>query len=147
VFTRARHWSLCWWFQSTSWKPTSDDHLILSSHQSFLSTAVCFFRSVSQNPVGIYSVFHIYCTALPFDTPLLHQPHKVNILWETHIVDWLITSMNCGHDRAYCSPSRWHVNIRTILHVIHPPDDGGSTHLWNVGQLHRDYTALHPRRL
>jgi hypothetical protein len=27
------------------------------------------------------------------------------------------------------------------------PDDGGSTHLWNVGQLQRDYTALQPRRL
>jgi hypothetical protein len=29
----------------------------------------------------------------------------------------------------------------------HKGDDGGSTHLWNVGQLQRDYTALHPRRL
>jgi hypothetical protein len=27
------------------------------------------------------------------------------------------------------------------------PDDGGSTHLWNVGLLKRDYKALHPRRL
>jgi hypothetical protein len=26
-------------------------------------------------------------------------------------------------------------------------DDGGSTHLWNVGQPQRDYTALHPKRL
>jgi hypothetical protein len=26
-------------------------------------------------------------------------------------------------------------------------DDGGSTHLRNVGLLQRDYTALHPRRL
>jgi hypothetical protein len=28
----------------------------------------------------------------------------------------------------------------------HLPDDGGSTHLWNVGLL-LDYTALYPRRL
>jgi hypothetical protein len=27
------------------------------------------------------------------------------------------------------------------------PDDGGSTHLRNVGLLQQDYTALHPRRL
>jgi hypothetical protein len=26
-------------------------------------------------------------------------------------------------------------------------DDGGSKHLWNVGQLLRDYTAQYPRRL
>jgi hypothetical protein len=25
------------------------------------------------------------------------------------------------------------------------PDDGGSKHLWNVGQFLRDYTAQHPR--
>jgi hypothetical protein len=27
------------------------------------------------------------------------------------------------------------------------PDDGGSTHLWNVGLLRRDYAALYPIRL
>jgi hypothetical protein len=27
------------------------------------------------------------------------------------------------------------------------PDDGGSTHFWNVGVLQRGYTAQHPRRL
>jgi hypothetical protein len=27
------------------------------------------------------------------------------------------------------------------------PDDGGSSHIWNVGLLQRDYTALHPGRL
>jgi hypothetical protein len=27
------------------------------------------------------------------------------------------------------------------------PDDEGSTHLWNVDQLRRDYTTLHPTRL
>jgi len=31
--------------------------------------------------------------------------------------------------------------------LIHRSDDGGSTHLWNVGQLKRDYTALHRKRL
>jgi hypothetical protein len=31
--------------------------------------------------------------------------------------------------------------------LIHRPVDGGSTHLWNVGLLQRDYTALYPRRL
>jgi hypothetical protein len=34
----------------------------------------------------------------------------------------------------------------SIIRFIHHPDDGGSTHLLNVG-LRRDYTALYPRRL
>jgi hypothetical protein len=29
----------------------------------------------------------------------------------------------------------------------HRPDEGGSKHLWNVGQLLPDYTAQYPRRL
>jgi hypothetical protein len=33
------------------------------------------------------------------------------------------------------------------LSGLDPPDDGSSTHLWNVGKLQRDYTALQPRRL
>jgi hypothetical protein len=31
--------------------------------------------------------------------------------------------------------------------IIYDPDDGGSTHLWNVGLLQQDYTAKYPRRL
>jgi hypothetical protein len=31
--------------------------------------------------------------------------------------------------------------------VTHRPHDGGSTHLWNVGQHPLDYTAVHPTRL
>jgi hypothetical protein len=38
--------------------------------------------------------------------------------------------------------------VRTTSIIrIHRPFDGGSTHLWNVGPLQRDYTMLHPRRL
>jgi hypothetical protein len=29
----------------------------------------------------------------------------------------------------------------------HRPDDGGGTHLWNIGQHLLDYTAVHLRRL
>jgi hypothetical protein len=36
-------------------------------------------------------------------------------------------------------------NFRSPL--IHRPDDGGSTHLWNVGLLQREYTELYPRKL
>jgi hypothetical protein len=38
----------------------------------------------------------------------------------------------------------------TVLWYVAPcnlEDDGGSKHLWNVGQFLRDYTAQHPRRL
>jgi hypothetical protein len=31
--------------------------------------------------------------------------------------------------------------------LTHRPDDGGSTHLWNVGRHRFDYTAVYPRRL
>jgi hypothetical protein len=56
---------------------------------------------------------------------------KMTTLWDVMPcslkVDWSFIS-------AYC------------LHHQHP-DDGGSSNLWNVGLLQRDYTALHPRRL
>jgi hypothetical protein len=31
--------------------------------------------------------------------------------------------------------------------ICQGPDDGGSTHLWNVGLVQWYYTVLHPRRL
>jgi hypothetical protein len=39
----------------------------------------------------------------------------------------------------YCTKSCW-------VAYLHRPDDGSSTHFWNVG-LHRDHSALYPRRL
>jgi hypothetical protein len=50
------------------------------------------------------------------------------------------------YDVAPCS----HVEVDRRLrcaYCLHRPGDGGSTHLWNVGTLQLDYTALHPRRL
>jgi hypothetical protein len=48
-------------------------------------------------------------------------------------------------------PYRCTINFNLRLQVLTaasiPPDDGGSTHLWNAGQIQPDYTALHPRRL
>jgi hypothetical protein len=41
------------------------------------------------------------------------------------------------------------IEIRAFWDVAprgHQGDYGGSTHLWNVGLLQQDYTALHPRR-
>jgi hypothetical protein len=37
--------------------------------------------------------------------------------------------------------------IWTWTRLTHCPDDGGSTHLWNVGLLQRDYTTQYTRRL
>jgi hypothetical protein len=31
--------------------------------------------------------------------------------------------------------------------AFHHPDDGVSMHVWNIGLLQRDYTALYPRRV
>jgi hypothetical protein len=36
---------------------------------------------------------------------------------------------------------------RSLVEVNHRPDDKGSMHLWNVGLLQRDYTAVYPRKL
>jgi hypothetical protein len=33
----------------------------------------------------------------------------------------------------------------SAIQLHHHPDDGGSTHLWNVGIL-RDYTEIYPRK-
>jgi hypothetical protein len=39
------------------------------------------------------------------------------------------------------------IRCRALYKLTYCPDDRVSTHLWNVGQLQRDYAALHPRRL
>jgi hypothetical protein len=65
--------------------------------------------------------------------------HKMNAKWE-----WCLKvssakemlNMTAFRDIAPCS-----------LVEIHHQDDGGSTHLWNVGILQRDYTVLHPKKL
>jgi hypothetical protein len=51
-------------------------------------------------------------------------------------------------DVAPCSHVEVSRRFRGAYCVHHQgDDDGGSTHLWNVGQLQCDYKALHPRRL
>jgi hypothetical protein len=55
-------------------------------------------------------------------------------------------------DVAPCSPVEVHrlseVCTVSIVRVMNDgPDDGGNTHLWNVGPLQWDYKALQPRRL
>jgi hypothetical protein len=42
----------------------------------------------------------------------------------------------------------WDIPLCSLIGVDrYYPDDRGSTHLWNVGLLQWDYTALYPRRL
>jgi hypothetical protein len=48
------------------------------------------------------------------------------------------------HMKWYLIRFFWDVAPSSHIEVT---DDGGSMHLWNVGQLQRDYTVLHPRRL
>jgi hypothetical protein len=70
---------------------------------------------------------------------------------------------NLGRDRQFCAPfklgifwicSQKLINLTVFEHAFrfhrgsnHRPDDGGSTHLWNVGLLQKEYTLLYPRRL
>jgi hypothetical protein len=50
--------------------------------------------------------------------------------------------------RWYAKPQMVHIIFISSDHQLNDsPDDRDSTHLWNVGQLQCDYTALHPRRL
>jgi hypothetical protein len=47
-----------------------------------------------------------------------------------------------------CEISRRRVwSLESSGMMIHRPVDGGSTHLWNVRHVQRDYTALHLRTL
>jgi hypothetical protein len=50
-------------------------------------------------------------------------------------------------DVAPCSHVEIDLCSKGVYCLKHHPDDGGSTYLRNIGQLQRDYTALHPRRL
>jgi hypothetical protein len=53
------------------------------------------------------------------------------IFVHSHPMSYLIALAYCAHHRF----------------DDHQSNDGGSAHLWNVGLLQRDYTALYPRRL
>jgi hypothetical protein len=48
-------------------------------------------------------------------------------------------------DVAPCSRVGVDRRFRYAYSLHHQGDDGSSKHLWNIGQLQRDYTALHPR--
>jgi hypothetical protein len=51
-------------------------------------------------------------------------------------------------DTAPCSLVEVDRRFRGEYYLYHEGDDNSdSTHLWNVSLLHRDYTALRPRRL
>jgi hypothetical protein len=41
----------------------------------------------------------------------------------------------------------WDVAPCSLVEADQRPEDGGSTHFCNVGQLQRAYTALHPRQI
>jgi hypothetical protein len=44
------------------------------------------------------------------------------------------------------SGTYWPRFERACCFHYHSPDDGGSQHLWNIGQYPPDYTKQHPRR-
>jgi hypothetical protein len=58
---------------------------------------------------------------------------KIVAFWD--IAPWSLVEIDRRFRGEYC-----------LHHRGDRPDDGGSTHLWNVGLLQRDYTALCPRR-
>jgi hypothetical protein len=52
--------------------------------------------------------------------------------------------INGDESLLWCSAVQSHWSRRTFQRC---PDDGGSTHIWNVSLLKRDYTALYPKTL
>jgi hypothetical protein len=61
----------------------------------------------------------------------------------------LNTEVSGSHGGEYeddCLLSCCAVYSSRSLPTFHRPDDGSSKHLWNVGKLLPDYTALQPRR-
>jgi hypothetical protein len=61
-------------------------------------------------------------------------------MWNFRFSRWWVWSLKSSGCSAVKSHWRWLTFQRCIL-------SGGSTHLWNVGQLKWDYTVLHLRRL
>jgi hypothetical protein len=39
------------------------------------------------------------------------------------------------------------LELMASMNANHRPDNGRSSHLWNAGQLQREYTALYPRKV
>jgi hypothetical protein len=64
--------------------------------------------------------------------------------WKYHLV--IIKKFRAFWDVAPCSHVKVDRRFRGAYCLHHQGDDRGSTHLWNVGPLQRDYTALHPRK-
>jgi hypothetical protein len=81
--------------------------------------------------------WHLHVTHSPTQLALTRMPHDFPAL--------------CHHLTNLCSNMTFHVltamSMQMRASLDHYNPDDGSTHLWNVGLLQRDYTALHPWRL
>jgi hypothetical protein len=112
---------------------------------------------LAQTCMGVLSIraWYNFCSAFSSETAADHRWSVDNSLRNTGLMDLCDISGSHGGEYEVHSvfwdvePCRLGVARRFkgsyCLH--HRPDDGGSTHLWNVGLLKRDYTVLHPRRL
>jgi hypothetical protein len=73
---------------------------------------------------------------------------EITLYWFHSKIWWSLESSGMQHRVVSL---KWtdlsEVSTVSIIRAIKGPDDGGSTHFWNIGPLQRDYMALHPRRL
>jgi hypothetical protein len=76
---------------------------------------------------------------------LSREHTDINVRFQVLMV--LSMKMIAFSDIALCSLVEVDQHFRGVYYLAHCPDDGGSTYLWKVGLLERDYTALYPRRL
>jgi hypothetical protein len=56
-------------------------------------------------------------------------------------------SIHCSCQDSTSSERFRYLHLIFHVQIIHNPDDGGRMHLWKVGLLQQDYTALYIRRL
>jgi hypothetical protein len=79
------------------------------------------------------------------------MPHvrgtKVKITASWDVTPCSLVEANRRFRDEYCLLSTADDGGSTHSTSTRPHDDGGGTHLWNVGQLIRHYTALHSRKL
>jgi hypothetical protein len=63
------------------------------------------------------------------------------------IVDLRFRGAYCLHHPWWSQKTTLNIRCNCLYHQVNCPDYTRSTHLWNVGLLLWDYTALYPRRL
>jgi hypothetical protein len=114
----------------TSWYNCNNDPLVALKRAHFFPLSV--------SPCPLYPFVSPCQTVAP--PPLNFQP-LAHFLVLSSLLSPLVWPSFTWSDQFLYFQQSFHAWL------IHHPDDGGSTHLWNVGLLQQDYIVLYPRKL